>query len=141
MTRRSWHHLSPDGRTLTVAVPMTLRRHSGRKRILAPDGEAAAPAAPPPPAPESPLIRALARAFHWRRQLENGTRPSLGAIARAEKVCPSYVTRTIRLTLLAPDIVQAILEGRIHKVGTLQKLEKGVPVDWEVQRAVVGLGG
>jgi len=114
-------------------VPITLRRHSGRKRVIAPDGEAAAPAAPPPPAPESPLIRALARAFHWKRQLEDGTRTSLGDITRAEKLCPSYVTRTLRLTLLAPDIVDAILEGRIHKVGTLQRLERGVPVAWEEQ--------
>jgi len=139
MTRQGWHHLSPDGRTLTVAVPMHLRRHSGRKRVIAPDGEPMTPAAPPPPAPDTPLIRALARAFHWRRQLEDGTRRSLGAIARAERICSSYVTRTMRLTLLAPDIVQAILEGRVEKAGVLQRLEKGVPVAWEEQRKTVGL--
>jgi len=62
----------------------------------------------------------------------------LGAIARAEKLCSSYVTRTLRLTLLAPDIVEAILEGRVDRVGVLQRLEKGVPVAWEEQRRLVG---
>jgi len=133
MTRRGWHHLSPDGRTLTVRVPMTFRRQSGRKRVIAPDGEEAAPAAPPPPVPESALSRSLAPAFHWQRQLEDGTRTSLGAITRPEKLCPTCVTRTLRLTLPAPDIIEAILEGRLGGAAMLQRLAKGVPVAWEEQ--------
>jgi hypothetical protein len=102
--------LSNDGRTLTVRVPMTFAKRGGRKVIIAPDGGDAW--APAKPRPDSTLIRALARAHRWKRLLEEGKHRSAVEIADAEGVTRSFVNRLLRLTLLAPDIVGAIFDGR-----------------------------
>ena len=101
--------LSPDGSTLTVFVPMTWRRRGGRKVIVAPPG--AADWAPPPKI-DGALVKALARAHRWRRLLEEGRVGTLADLADAERISRSYVCRVVRLTLLAPDIVERILDGR-----------------------------
>lgn len=116
------HQPASDDNTITVRVPMTFRRFGGRKLVISPEGGELSE--PPPPELDDPLIRALARAFRWRRQLEDGTRKSLGDIARAEKISSSYVTRILRLTTLAPDIVESILDGEIEGLGLMQRLER-----------------
>ena len=88
---------------------MTWKRRGGRKVIIAPDGGDAW--APAKPRPDETLIRALARAHRWKRLLEEGTYRSAAEIAEAEGVTRSFVNRLLRLTLLAPDIVEAILDG------------------------------
>ena len=80
------------------------------------------------------LIKAVARAFRWRRMLETGRYSTIDEIAAAEKINDSYVSRVLRLTLLAPDIVEAILDGRQPEGMTLPGLLKGVPVAWEGQQ-------
>jgi len=99
-----------NGRTITVRIPMAWKRHGGRKVIIAPDGGDAW--APAKPRPDETLIRALARAHRWKRLIEDGTYRSAAEIADAEGVTRSFVNRLLRLTLLAPDIVEAILCGR-----------------------------
>jgi hypothetical protein len=85
---------------------MTFQRRGGRKMIIAPDGrEAWAPATP---RPDDTLIRALARAHRWKRLLEDGTYRSAAELAEAEAITRSFVNRLLRLTLLAPDIVEPI---------------------------------
>ncbi len=79
------------------------------------------------------LIKAVARAFRWRRMLETGRYSTIDEIAAAEKINDSYVSRVLRLTLLAPDIVEAILDGRQPEGMTLPGLLKGVAVEWERQ--------
>ena len=117
---------------LTVYVPLTVRRRGGRKVVIAPDGtEAPAVAA----RVDSTLVKALARAFRWRRMLETGVVSTVGEIATREKINKSYVSRVLRLTLLAPDIVEAILDGRQPTEMTLRGLLKGVPVEWEINGA------
>ena len=102
-----------DGQTITVRIPMTFKRHGGRKVIIAPDGGDAW--APAKPRPDETLIRALARAHRWKRMLEEGKYRSAGELAEAEGVTRSFVNRLLRLTLLAPDIVETILDGRQSK--------------------------
>ena len=83
------------------------------------------------------LIKAVARAFRWRRMLETGRYSTIDEIAAAEKINDSYVSRVLRLTLLAPDIVEAILDGRQPEGMTLPGLLKGVPVEWATQGAAM----
>jgi hypothetical protein len=124
--------LSNDGRTLTVRVPMTFAKRGGRKVIIAPDGGDAW--APAKPRPDSTLIRALARAHRWKRLLEEGKHRSAVEIADAEGVTRSFVNRLLRLTLLAPDIQEAILEGRQPKAMQSEELTNAIPSEWEKQR-------
>ena len=88
-------------------MPFAIRKRGGRKVIVIPDGQQHSPACAARASP--PLLKALARAFRWRRLLEAGAYATIDEIARAEKANPSYVSRVIRLTLLAPDIVEAFL--------------------------------
>ena len=121
-----------DGKTITVRIPMTWKRHGGRKVIIAPDGGDAW--APAKPRPDETLIRALARAHRWKRMLEEGTHRSAGEIAEAEKVDRSYVNRLLRLTLLAPEIQEAILDGAQPKEMQLEELTCELLIAWEEQR-------
>ena len=80
------------------------------------------------------LIKAVARAFRWRRMLETGRFGTINELAAAEKINSSYVSRVLRLTLLAPDIVEAILDGRQPEGMTLPGLMKPFPVEWDRQQ-------
>ena len=122
-----------DGTTIIVTIPMQWKRRGGRKVIIAPDGGDAW--APAKPRPDETLIRALARAHRWKRMLEEGTRASVSEIAEAEKIDRSYVNRLLRLTLLAPDIQEAILDGRQPKGMQLEELTRAMPMAWDEQRA------
>ena len=113
---------------LTVHIPLTVRRRGGRKVVIAPDGTEAPVIAAA--RIDSTLVKALARAFRWRRMLETGVVSTVGEIAVREKINKSYVSRVLRLTLLAPQIVEAILDGRQSTEMTLRRLMKGFPVTW-----------
>ena len=125
-----------DGQTITVRIPMTWKRRGGRKVIVAPDGGDAW--APAKPRPDESLIRALARAQRWKAMLEDGTHACINALAEAEKINRAYVCRVLNLTMLAPDIQEAILEGRQPKGMQLEELTRKVPSVWEEQRRVFG---
>ena len=103
--------------------------------IIAPDGSDAW--APAKPRHDETLIRALARAHRWKRMLEEGTHGCVSEIAEAEKIDRSYVNRLLRLTLLAPDIQEAILDGRQPKGMQLQELTWAMPSEWEEQRELI----
>jgi hypothetical protein len=122
-----------DGDTITAFIPMTWkRRGGGQKVIIAPDGGDAW--APVKARPDETLIRALARAHRWKRMLEAGRYRSAQEIADAEKIGRSFVSRLLRLTLLAPDIQEAILEGRQAKGMRLEELMEAMPLGWDEQR-------
>ncbi len=93
----------PD--TVTVHVPFRVVKRGGRKEIRLPPG------APSRPELDNALVKALARAFRWERMLRSGEVATIAELAEREKIAPSYMTRILRLTLLAPDIVEAILDG------------------------------
>ena len=119
--------------TLTVRVPFTIRRRGGRKLAIAADGSTLAP---PRPRVDSTLVKALARAQRWNKLLESGRYGSATELAAAEKINPSYVSRVLRLTLLAPDIVEAIVEGRQSSDVAAYILLRPFSVDWNKQRRV-----
>jgi hypothetical protein len=127
-----------DGRTVTVRIPISIRRRGGRKLVLAPDGATDTLAAPRRPI-DNATVKAIARAFRWREMLENGTHATIAEIAAAEKINESYVGRVLRLTLLAPDIVEAILNGRQPIDITMAILMRGYPVGWRAQSDAFGL--
>ena len=91
-----------DGATLVVRIPMRLQHRGSRKRIVAPDGSAIVPAFKPQP--DGTLVKALARAWRWQRMLDVGVYATVSDIGDAENISKSYVSRILRLALLAPDI-------------------------------------
>ena len=119
---------------ITVEVPFKIRKRGGRKQIITTDG---VPVLVPPRARiDSAFVKALARAFRWRKLLETGVYGTIGELARSERINPSYVSRVLRLTLLAPEIVEAVLDGRQPEDVTLATAMAGVPVVWAEQRRV-----
>jgi hypothetical protein len=121
-----------DGTTLVVRIPWRFQRRGGRKRIVAPDGSEIAPETKPQP--DGALVKALARAWWWQRMLDEWIHASVSDIAVAEGIRKSYVSRILRLALLAPDIVEAILSGERGQALTLERLERPLPMSWEEQR-------
>src|ERR671924_2243754 len=105
-------HTRPEVETLTIRIPMRLQRQGGRKLIVTPEG-AAVPT--PKPSRDETLVKALVRAHRWRRRIENGQAKSITDLAEQEGVTDAYVCRLRPLTCLAPDIVEAILDGRQAK--------------------------
>ena len=119
-----------DGSALIVRIPMRFQRRGGRKRIVAPDGSQIVPTSKPQP--DGTLVKALARSYRWQRVLESGEYATLAELSAAEGISPSYICRVLRLTLLAPDIVERILDGR--PTAGLAQFLKPFPVEWERQR-------
>ena len=119
-------------------APLKIRQWGGRKAIIAPGGAPLTPKIVPPgalPTRGDPAqVKALARAHQWRRMLEAGEHGSARELAKAEQVNETYICRALRLTLLAPDMVEAILDGRQPEGMTLPGLMEGVAVEWGEQR-------
>jgi hypothetical protein len=116
--------MSEAAQTLTVVIPLQIKRRGGRKTmvtngVMALEGRQ-----------DITLIKAVARAFRWRGMLESGAFATINELAAAEKINPSYVSRVLRLTLLAPEMVEAILDGRQPKGMTLPALLEPFPVEW-----------
>jgi len=120
-----------DDRTVTVRIPLVFRKHGGRKTVILAGGGAWERQ---PPLVDSTLVRALARSFRWQRLLDDGMYATLDDLAKAERVGQSHVSRILRLTQLAPDIVEAILEGRQPERMRLEELMQGFPDEWATQR-------
>ena len=115
-------------RTITVTVPIKFEQKGGRKIVLSPT-----PHALPSPRKENSLIKALARAYRWRQAIENGRYSSITELAAAEGINQSYVCRILRLTLLAPAIVNAILNGTQRRTLQLDDVTTPLPQDWDGQ--------
>jgi len=116
---------------VSINVPMTFKKRSGRKVIVLPDGTQGNPA--PKATVDNTMVKAIARAFRWQALLENGTYGCLDEIAKAERIGPSFISRIIRIALLAPDIVDAILDGRQPAHLALKDLMVPFPVEWSAQ--------
>ncbi|WP_135468378.1 hypothetical protein [Crenalkalicoccus roseus] len=120
--------MSDAAQTLTVVIPLRVKPSGGRKAMVTPGVLVLERRQ------DITLIKAVARAFRWRRMLETGRFSTINELAAAEKINSSYVSRVLRLTLLAPDIVEAILNGRQPEGMTLPGLMEPFPVSWEEQR-------
>jgi hypothetical protein len=119
---------TPIPETVTLHVPFRIVKRGGRKEMQLPPG------APSRPKADNTLIKALARAFRWKRMLESGEFATIAELAEREGIASSYMTRLLRLTLLAPDIVEAILDGRQGPEVTLARVLEPFTVDWGRQR-------
>jgi hypothetical protein len=117
--------------TLTIRIPVRLQRRGGRKLIMTPEG-AGVPR--PKPRRDETLVKALVRAHRWRRRIETGQAQSITDLAEQEGVTAAYVCRLLPLTCLAPDIVEAILDGRQPKGLRLAEVLGNGPLDWDEQR-------
>jgi hypothetical protein len=133
--RTNANHSDDNGGTILVQIPLRLRQRGGRKLVVTPDGTSGW--TPPRARVDSAMVKALARSFRWRKFLENGTFTSIEEIASTEKINASYVSRVLRLSLLAPDIIEAILDGRQPPTLQLDRLFKRISVVWETQRAIL----
>jgi hypothetical protein len=127
---------SRDGKNLTVRVPLTFRHRGGRKLIVVPGGAEPMRSAPTAYVRDA-MVKALARAFRWRRLLESGDYASIGDLAKAEKVNFSYLCRVLRLTLLSPKIVETVVDGRSGSELCLQLLLKPNSPVWCEQDAKI----
>lgn len=114
--------------TMTLHVPFRLVKRGGRKEMQLPDGASNQRRV------DNTLVKALARAFRWKRMLEAGGFTTIAELAEHEGIAPSYMTRVLRLTLLAPEILEAILKGRFGSDVTLALVLAPFPVEWAEQK-------
>ena len=121
--------------TLTIRIPIRLQRRGGRKLIMTPAGVAPARK----PSRDETLIKALVRAHRWRRRIESAQATSITDLAEQEGVTDAYVCRLLPLAWLAPDIVEAILDGRQPKGLRLAEMLGNGPLAWYAQRKTWGL--
>jgi hypothetical protein len=124
-----------EAASVTVRVPLAMRWRPGRKTVVTPvpDGGGAALPTRADPA----LVKALARAFRYQRLLDEGRYASISEMAAAKRIDRGYLGRVLQLTLLAPDIVEAIVDGRQSAELALPNLLESVPAEWPLQRAVL----
>lgn len=125
-----------DGDILVVRIPMSIKRQGSRKKIIA--SSDAGGAKKVIAEPQEALVVALARGHHWRDLIESGKYGGLKALAQALDVDRSYVGRMIKLTLLAPDIIEAIIRGREPSGLSLARLLEVCSIRWSEQREAVG---
>ena len=128
MTRAT---VSADGETLVVHIPLTFRKRGGRKLVVTPDGAEWAPR----PRVDNAMVKALARAFRWRKMLDEGVHATIEDLAKSKGIAKAYVSQVLRLTLLAPEIVEVIINGRQPARLQVVDLWEGFPLEWEGQRA------
>ena len=122
---------------LVISIPMKFKRIGGRKEIIVPHGLGSPAAARV--GIQRPLAIALARAHRWKDRLENGRFHSVIELADAMGLDRSYVARILRLTLLAPGIIEAIMNGNERDGMSLDQLVRAVPARWEEQRECFGM--
>ena len=122
--------------SITVRVPITIRKRGGRRLVVAPEGQGGW--APSRARVDSTLIKALARAHRWQRMLDEGRYGSVRELADGVGVKPSYAAGMLRLTLLAPDIVAAIMDGQQPGGMSLSLLMGELPSGWGQQRFLIG---
>ncbi|MFZ5581023.1 MAG: hypothetical protein ACOZCK_00010 [Pseudomonadota bacterium] len=119
-------------------VPLTIKRRHTRKLLIAPPGQEDAKVRS---SFDFPMIRTIGKAFYWQKLLDSGEVANATELARQLKLEPGWVAEVLRLTRLAPDIVQAILDGRQPRHLNLHAIrgrQADVPVDWEEQRRLLG---
>ena len=120
--------------TVSIHIPFQITKRGGRKEMVLP-----ADAQLQRPRTDNTVVKALARAFRWKRLLETGAYTSVSDLAEKEKIGLSYLTRVLRMTLLAPDIIDAILDGRQGDGIDLATLAAPFPNEWGAQRRHFGI--
>ena len=119
-----------DGQRVTL-VPLTIKRRQNRKLLIPPAPDAATAAG----GFDVPMIKTLGKAFYWKRLIDEGVYPTTADLARALKLEPGWAAEVLRMTLLAPDIVEAILDGKKGPEVTLAQGLEPFPLAWQLQGA------
>ena len=127
-----------DGQGISVNVPLMLKKRGGRREVILP--QAFASDNPMHPSHQEALVVAIARAHRWQKLLDDGKFESVSDLAREIGLDVSFAARLLRLTLLAPDIIEAILMGEEPSGLSLTMLTKQLPMLWDEQRHVLGFG-
>ncbi|TFL19452.1 hypothetical protein [Jannaschia formosa] len=122
---------APTSELVTLHVPFRVVKRGGRREMHLPEG------ATQPRRTDTTLVKALARAFRWKRMLEAGEFATIAELAEREGIAPSYMTRVLRLTLLAPDMVETILDGKQGSEVTLARVMEPFSVEWYGQLAAL----
>ena len=122
---------APIPETVTLHVPFRIVKRGGRKEMRLPEGAALARQA------DNALVKALARAFRWKRMLDSGEFATIAELANSEGIAAPFVTRTLRLAFLAPDLVGAILDGTQPRKLSLQTIRKPLPAEWSEQNRLL----
>ena len=117
----------PIPETVTLHVPFRVVKRGGRKEMQLPDS------VKQPRRTDSTLVKALARAHRWQRMLNSGEFATITELAEREGLTPSFLTRILRLTLLAPEIVTAVLDGTQFADVTLKTAMQHFPGEWTAQ--------
>lgn len=141
------HPLETGEVRITTFVPLTFKKRGIQKVVVAPAGVddpvkvgASTPAIPSSHDPT--LLKALARGFYWQKLLDSGAVGSVAEISEREGLHRVTVNDGLRFTLLAPDIVVAVLEGSLPQTFTLETMQRNsVPLDWDQQREMVAASG
>ncbi|PZV35959.1 hypothetical protein B5V02_22240 [Mesorhizobium kowhaii] len=120
-----------DGSSITIQIPLTVRKRGGRKLIVAAVGQEQW--ASVRPRVDNTLIKAIARAYRWQQMLEQGACASAEDIAKTEKISASYVRRLLQLTLLSPALVEMVLDGRQPATMITANLLQHLPAEWNSQ--------
>jgi hypothetical protein len=126
------NRINRQGDIVTVHIPVVFRQRAGRKQIIGPSGS---PPWSQAPRVDAALLKAIIRAYRWREMLESGEYASAADLAKAERVNASYLSRILRLTLLAPEIIEAIVMGRQPSTLQLDDLLKLLPAVWARQHS------
>ncbi|MEI6160369.1 MAG: hypothetical protein WCP77_11075 [Roseococcus sp.] len=121
--------------SITVRVPLAIRHRPGRKTVVTPMTYGVAPVTT---RADPALVKALARAFRYQRMLDHRRYATITEMAAAERIERGYLGSLLRLTLLAPHIVEAILDGRQPEGITLPGLKEPFPIIWPEQRLTTG---
>ena len=123
---------TPIPETMTLHVPFRIVKRGGRKEMQLPEGATQLRRA------DSTLVKALARAFRWKSMLESGEFASISELAEKEGIAFTYMARLMRLSLLSPEFVDAIMDGRQPAGVTLANMMEPFPLNWQEQRALWG---
>ena len=129
--------MSAAATSLTVRVPLAIRRRPGRKTVVRPSGAAAN--ATTATRADPALVKALARAHRYQRLLDEGRYASISELADAEKLDRGYIGQLLRLTLLAPEVVERLLNGRPLPELSLPQLLERFPIGWAEQQVAFGV--
>jgi hypothetical protein len=120
--------------SITVRVPLAIRHQPGRKTVVTPMVDGVAPVTTQA---DPTLVKALARAFRYQWMLNEGRYASITEMAAAERIERGYLGSLLRLTLLAPDILEMILDGRTASTIGLSHLIEPIPAIWLKQRELL----
>ncbi len=125
--------MTDSTKTIRVVIPLTIRKRNGRAKILPPDEVILWDG----PTQDPHVLRAIARAWNWRRQLETGAATTIQDIASAEKVSDRFVSRMMRLAYLSPEVLEHLVIRRVPPALSLNDLVAVADRPWAEQMRLV----